>query len=170
MSGNPNTPVRRVLHKRGSRLPDSSPRHEGSAPFLPTAYDGKVLFLLVSVCPHRAGVPQGTYPPPLARSRRGEGGYPKVPTPSQGTYPPRQVLTGGEVFQGTPAKVPTPLPGPARGYPKVPTPHQVRRAEGGTPRYLPPRQVPIGGTTKYLAPPPPVINTLHFILIVIMRR
>ena len=94
-----------------------------------TSHDGKVLISQVSVC------------------SQGEG-YPKVPTPPQGTYP-----------------LPQPGPDGGRGYPKEPTPPptkvpnspcQVPKGEGvpqGTyssptqPRYIPPWQ-------RYLPPPP----------------
>ena len=66
----------------------------------------------------RKGVPPCTYPP--ARSE-GEG-YPKVPTPHQGTYPPGPM--GGRGYP----KVPTPLArsGRGEGYLKVPTPPPPR--------------------------------------------
>ena len=118
-------------------------------------------FHRVSVCPHPGGreypryLPpppsQGTYPPGQVLV----GGYPKVPTPlSQGTYPPPgQVPTGEGGTQGT-----SPLA-------KVPNPPPARFQWGGAPRYLPPcqgtyppRPGPDGGargTPRYLPPPTP---------------
>ena len=94
--------------------------------------------------PSRSGWGRGTprYLPPI-QVRMGEG-YPKVPTPLAKVPTPHQVRTGG----GTPRYLPTPLPsqgtyppGQVRtgGYPEgevVPRSGWGR----GTPRYLPPGQ------------------------------
>ena len=82
------------------------------------------------VCPQRGGggvtypgQVQGTTPSQVTTRGRG---YPKLPPPSHGTYPPPgQVRMGGRYpMVHTPlAKVPTPPPGEdrGRGYPKAPT-------------------------------------------------
>ena len=115
-------------------------------PFLPTASEGrgKVMF---SVCSQVEGVPTPPPPAKIPTPHPGQdvgGGYPKVPTPSQGTYPLSRSGQGG-----TPKYLP-PSQGTYPHWPRYLPAVQVRMGRGGTPRYLPPAKVPTP-----LAPPPP---------------